>query len=185
MASDYNALRNYGKTARYEDSCRRGRQFFACNSAIQALSVNSATATGFILTNPAASGVNIIILQANIAIASAPAAQANLIWTGNILTTAAAATTHTTPLVVKNSLISSSASAAVGLADSAATVPTPAALRAIGGGPVATGTVGSVYLADYVDGALVLAPGCVISIQAMTTAISAVISVEWEEVPAW
>lgn len=174
---------NSGASAKYSDAIRRGRVFFACNSAIQALSVNSTTATGLIITNPLTSGVNLALLQLCIAIASAPAAQSNLILTGNILTTAAAATTHTTPLIVKNALIGSPNTTAVGLVDSAATVPTPAALRPIGGGPVATGTTASAYIREDLDGIITLAPGCVISLQAMTTAISVVACVYFEEQP--
>lgn len=167
---------------RYADLVLRGVVFFAANSAIQALSVNSATATGFILTNPSGSGRNLIIIQANIALASAAAGIANLVWTGNILTTAAGLTTHTTPLVVKNALISGGATG-VGLADSAATVPTPAIIRPIGGGPVAASSVGGVFIQDQVEGMLVLPPGCVISLQSLTTAVSVVAGVVWAELP--
>lgn len=177
------ALLNVGQVARFHDLVRGGRVFFACNTALQALSVNSATATGLILTNPASSGYNLEILQIGIALASAPAAQANLILTGNILTTAAAATTHTTPLIVKNALIGSAFAAGVGLCDVAATVPTPAALRSIGGGPVAASSISPGFILDNVDGIVQLAPGCVISLQAMTTAITVLASITWVEVP--
>lgn len=172
-----------GALGRYQDAVRRGRCFFACHSAIQALSVNSATATGLIISNPVTSGVNLVLLQLCVAIASAPAAQANLILTGTLLTTAEAATTHTTALTVKNSFIGSSFAVAKGLVDSAATVPTPAALRAIGGGPVGAVTLNTAYIREDLDGLIQLAPGCVISLQAMTTAISVVASIVWEEIP--
>ncbi len=183
MAASTNLI-NAGATAKYQDAIRRGRVFFACNSALQALSVNSTAATGLILTNPLTSGYNVVILQVNVALASAPGAQSNLILTGNILTTAAAATTHTVALVVKSAVIGGPA-VATALCDSSATVPTPAALRAIGGGPAATGSVTTAYIRDDIDGLIVLAPGCVISLQAMTTAISVVASIYWEEYPAW
>ncbi|MDD5199268.1 MAG: hypothetical protein PHC88_05640 [Terrimicrobiaceae bacterium] len=176
--------RNYGNTAKYEDALRRGKVYFACNSATQALSVNTTTATGLILTNPLTSGVNLVLLQVCVALITAPAAQANLVLTGNILTTAAAATTHTTALVVKNALISGGV-AGQGLCDSAATVPTPAAIRSIGGGPVGAVTINAPYIRDDIDGLLALAPGCVISLQSMTTAITVVASITWEEVPVW
>jgi hypothetical protein len=119
----------------------------------------------------------------NIAIASAPAAQANLILTGTLLTTAEANTTHTTPLTVKNALIGGSFAAAAGKVDSAATVPTPAALRAIGGGPVGASTLNTAYIREDLDGLIVLAPGAVVSLQSMTTAVSVVASVYWAEIP--
>lgn len=174
---------NSGATAKYYDALKRGRTFFACNSAIQALSINTTTATGLIISNPVTSGVNLVLLQLCVAIASAPAAQANLILTGSLLTTANANTTHTTPLIVKNAAIGAGNAAGFGLVDSAATVPTPAALRAIGGGPVAGSTLNSAYIREDLDGIIMLAPGCVISLQAMTTAVSVVASICWEEVP--
>jgi len=173
---------NAGVQSKYGDALRRGRTFFACNSAIQALSVNSATATGLILSNPVTSGVNLVLLQLCIAVASAPGAQSNMILTGTLLTTANANTTHTTPLTVKNALIGTSGIGA-GLADSAATVPTPAALRAIGGGVIGAAALNTMYIRDDIDGIIMLAPGCVISLQAMTTAMSVVASLTWEEVP--
>jgi len=177
------ALLNIGGVPRYYDVVRGGKVFFACNSATQALSVNSATATGLILTNPAASGFNLVLMQVCIAQITAPAAQANYILTGTLLTTASANTTHTTALTVKNAHIGSGNAAGVGLCDSAATVPTPAAIRSIGGGPVGATTISPPYICDNIDGLLWLAPGCVISLQAMTTAVTVVASITWQEVP--
>ncbi len=174
---------NAAASAKYFDAVMNGSVFFGCNSATQALSVNSATATGLILTNPLTSGVNLVLLQVCIAQASAPAAQANFVLTGTLLTTAAANTTHTTPLTVKNALIGSAFAVGQGLLDSAATVPTPAAIRSIGGGVVGATTISTAYIRDDIDGILILAPGCVISLQAMTTAITVVASMTWREVP--
>lgn len=169
---------------RFGDMVKSGQVFFASNTAIEALSVNSAIATGFILSNPLSSGNDLRILLATIATASAPIAQANYIWTGNALNTAEAETIHTTPLVVQNAYISGPVPTGVGLADSAATVPTPTVLRSIGGGPVAPGMVTSPLINDEVDEMMILAPGTVVSIQAMTTSISAVITVYWRVLPA-
>jgi hypothetical protein len=176
------AFLNAAAPLRFSDSVRAGQVFFGCNSALQALSVNSATATGLILTNPLTSGVNLEIIEVCVALASAPAAQANLILTGTLLTTAAANTTHSVALVVKNALIGSTITGQ-GLLDSGATVPAPAALRAIGGGPVAASSITPPFIRDLIDGLIQLAPGCVISLQAMTTAISVVASIMWREVP--
>lgn len=176
-------LLNIGLSAKYYDRVSQGRVFFAANPGVQALSVNSTTATGLIIANPVTSGVNLVLLQLCIAIASAPAAQANLALTGNILTTANAATTHTTPLIVKNALIGSPFAVGAGLVDAAATVPTPAVVRPIGGGPVATGTIASAYIREDLDGLIILSPGCVISLQSLTTAISVVAGIYFEEVP--
>lgn len=173
---------NATQIGKYTDQVLQGRVFTACNTGAVALSLNSTTATGFILSVPVTATVNLVILQASIALATAPAGAAPLIWTGNLLTTAEAATTHTTPLTVKNCLIGSTVTGS-GKADSAATVPTPAAIRAIGGGPVAGSSITPPYINEMIDGAIILTPGCCISIQCLTTAISAVISVVWREDP--
>ncbi len=174
-------LLNTAVTAKYYDAVKSGTVFFACNSATQALSVNTTTATGLILTNPTASGYDIVILQVCIAQITAPSAQANYVLTGSLLTTAAANTTHTTALIVKNAYISGVAG--VGLCDSAATVPTPAAIRSIGGGVVGATTISPPYICDNIDGLLILAPGCVISLQSMATAVTVVASITWREIP--
>lgn len=177
------AFLNAAPSQKYADQVRAGNMFFGCNTALQALSVNSATATGLILTNPLTSGVNIEIVEICVALASPPAAQSNLILTGTLLTTAAAATTHTLALITKNCLIGSAFPAAQGLLDVQATVPTPAAIRSIGGGPVAAASISPGFIRDILDGLLQLAPGCVISLQAMTTAITVLASITWREVP--
>lgn len=144
----------------------------------------STTQTGITLTNPVGSGKNLVILGAQLAPTSAPAAAATLVWAANV-NPLAAAVTQTTPLTPRCAILGN-ASAATGLAASAVTLPAaPVVVRAIGGGPVATGTVTSSFIEDVVDGALVVAPGCAISINSLTTAISAVISVTWKEVNAF
>lgn len=143
----------------------------------------STTQTGFTLTNPVGSNYNIVILQARIAATSAPAGVATLVWAANV-NPIAAAVTQGTALTVRSAKLGNP-SQPVGLAASAATLPAaPVVVRAIGG-PVATGSVSSPYFEDNVNGALVLIPGTAISINSLTTAISAVISVVWREVPAF
>jgi hypothetical protein len=142
----------------------------------------STTQTGFTLTNPAGSGVSLVILQANIACTTAPAAAATVVWAANV-NPVAAAVTQTTPLTVRNAKLGNSGTGA-GLAASAVTLPAaPVVVRAVGG-PVAGSSISPPYIKDDVNGALVVQPGCAVSINSLTTAISAVISVTWKEVPA-
>lgn len=165
---------------RYQESTLNGQMFVASTQAGVALSLLSATATGFILSNPAGSGRIIIPVEIIVAPTTAPAGVSTLYVAANV-NTIAAATVHTTPLVVRSTLLGSSA-IGVGLADSAATLPaTPVVVRAIPGGPVATGSINSMNIKDEVAGSFALMPGSTISIQALTTAISAVISVTWLE----
>jgi hypothetical protein len=168
--------------ARYMEAARRGGLFFACNSASQALSLNSATATGLILSNPLGSGKNLALVELCVALLTAPAGVSSLILTGHP-TVQPTANVHTTPLVIKNALLGQP-STAVATADSAATLPSaPTILRPVGGGPVATGSVTAPFIKDEIAGAIVLAPGTSIGLQALTTAISVIASMTWEEFP--
>ena len=169
---------------RYYEQNFRGNEFFASTQAAIATSVLSATATGFILTNPYGSNKNLVILSAQVGVASLPAGAASLVWCGSALASSAPTTTHTTPLTVRSGMIGYG-SVGVGLADSSATLAvTPVVFRAIGGGTAATvagSTDFTTYIDDLVQGLLVLTPGTVISIQSLTTAVSIVASVFWLE----
>lgn len=167
---------------RYQEAVIQGNVYVASTQAGVALSTAlSTTQTGFTLTNPAGSGKNLAILDACIALTTAPAGISSLLWAANV-NTVAAAVTQGTPLVVRNALLGA-ASTAVGLAASATTLPAaPVVVRAVGGGPVATASVTSAFIRDEVAGSLVLSPGTAISLSALTTAISAIISVTWEEI---
>ena len=173
---------------RYAEAVLRGQIFWASTQAGVALTTTlSATATGFILTNPVGSGKNLIPLDALVALTTAPAGVATLGWAVQFNSPTTTAVTHTTALTVRPALLSGGGAAGggVGLADSAATLPNvPVALRAIPGGPVATGTLNSAFIRDEFGGLVVLGPGSSINTFALTTAISALISVWWAEVVA-
>lgn len=158
--------------------------FVAANQAGQALSTAlSTTQTGFTLSNPANSGYNLVILQIRVAFTTAPAGIATVVAAANV-NPIAAAVVHTTPLTVRNAKIGGGA-ASVAFADSAATLPVaPVVVRALGG-PVATGSVSQPQVVDDVNGAIVLTPGTALSINCLTTAISAITSVTWREVGAF
>lgn len=159
---------------------RRGNSYTACMQAIAALSVNSTTATGLIITNPSNSGKNLVFLELLVAIASAPAGVSALALVG----AASGTVTHTTPMTTgfRNHNLGA-ANGSVALVDTAATIPTPFTLRPVPGGPVATGSVVTGFIKDEIDGALVVSPGGVVSLQAFTTAISVIASLTWEEEP--
>jgi hypothetical protein len=141
----------------------------------------STTQTGFCLTNPAGSNVNLVILQINVACTTAPAGAATIVAAANV-NPVAAAVTQTTPLTVRDARLGVTRTGA-GLAASAVTLPAaPVVVRAIGG-PVAATSISPPYIRDDVNGALVLVPGTSLSINSLTTAISAVISMTWRETP--
>lgn len=155
--------------------------YLASTQAGQATSTGlSTTQTGFTLTNPFGSGKSLVVLQINVACTTAPAAAATIVAAANV-NPVAAAVTQTTPLTVRRANLGVSGTG-VGLAASAVTLPAaPVVVRAIGG-PVGASTISPPYIRDDVNGALVVAPGCALSINSLTTAISAVISVVWEEI---
>lgn len=143
----------------------------------------STTQTGFTLTNPVGSGVNLILLQIRCAFTTAPAGIASLVLAANVLPSAAAVT-QGTPLTVRNAKLGNP-SVGGGLAASAATLPAaPVVIRALGG-PVATGSVSQPQIVDDVDGAVVLEQGTAVSINSLTTAVSGIFSMVWREVPAF
>lgn len=168
---------------RYQEAVLQGGVFVGGNPAAQALSLNVAASTGLILTNPLGSGKLLVILEVCIAIASLPAGQAAFILAVNN-NPAAVAVVHTTPIVPKNALIGGAAGA--GLLDSSATLPVaPTVVRAIGGGPAATvaaSTSWPAMIKDEIAGAIILKEGTSIALQALTTAISVVASITWEEI---
>lgn len=158
--------------------------FFASTQAGVATSTAlSTTQTGFTLTNPAGSGVNIELLQIRVAFTTAPAGIASVVLAANVTPTAAAVT-QTTPLTVRSAKLGNPAGA-TGLAASAVTLPAaPVVVRALGG-PVATGSVSQPQIVDDVDGALVLIPGTAVSINSLTTAISGIFTMVWRETLAF
>lgn len=170
--------------ARYQDAVRRGNVYTVANQAVLALSVNSTTATGLILTNPAGSGKNLVLLELCVALASSPAGIAVLAIVGTAGPGAAANVTHTTPITTgfRNALFGG-ANGSVALVDSAATVPAVQYLRAVPGGPIASTPLTAPFIKDEIAGALTIAPGGCISLQSTTTAISVMASLTWEEVP--
>lgn len=140
----------------------------------------STTQTGFTLSNPFGSGKTLVLLQVRGALTTAPAAIATVVLAANVNPNAAAVT-QTTPLTVRSANLGNT-KGSVGLAASAVTLPAaPVVVRGLGG-PVATGSVSQPQLVDDIDGALQVAPGCAVSINSLTTAISGVWSVIWEEI---
>lgn len=178
------ALVTQNAHGRYTEAVLAGRVWLASNQAGQATSTGlSTTQTGFTLTNPAGSGVNIVLLQVCVALTTAPAAAATLVLAANV-NTAAAAVTQTTALTVRNALLGTGGTGN-GLAASAVTLPAaPVVVRTIGGGPVGAVTLNTAYIMDEVDGGLILVPNTAISLSSITTAISGIFTFVWEEVIA-
>lgn len=163
----------------YYEQNYRGNLFFACNIGSQALSLNSTTTTGLAITNPAGSGKNIVLLQLNVSLQTAPAGISTLILTGS---TTAVPSAHGTPLSVNSGVFGKTANS-IALVDSACTMPTLTIFRPVGGGPVATGSVTAPQIQDNINGQIILGPSSSLSLQALVTAISVIASISWIEVP--
>lgn len=167
---------------RYYEQASRGKMFSASNQAARAISSLSASATGFILNNPIGSNVQISLLDVCCALATAPAGVSNLHYEANTAMQAVIPVTLTAETVINNQI----GNPAVGVAQvwRVATLATaPVAIRALGGGPVASGSLTSPYIRDEIAGQIVLLPGTCILPGYLTTAISLVTSMAWCENP--
>jgi len=154
--------------------------YFASTQAGVATSIAlSTTQTGFTLTNPLGSGKTLVVLQVRGALTTAPAAIATVVLAAGALHSTAVV--QTTPLTVRNVNFGVTKTGA-GLAASAVTLPAaPVVARGLGG-PVATGSVSQPQIVDDIDGAILVAPGCSLSINSLTTAISGIWSMTWKEI---
>ena len=170
--------------AKYQEAVLRGNVYFACNTATQALSLASATATGLILTNPFNSGKNLVILNVSSYISAAITAVANVALFAGFYS--ATSVTQAAPITVRNALIGPVNTNAVGLVASSATLPgAPTHLRSLYGWHWVTGGTETAQLGTSVDidGSIILSPGTTLSVQGITVAHSAISSFTWEEVP--
>ena len=180
-----NALVTVDGHGRYQESVYRGNVFTASLQSSTAVTNLATTATGLILSNPAGSGKNLVLLELLLAQTSTAAASANaaIVLAANVNPNAAA-TVHTTSLTVRNALLGSSIGS-VGFADSAATLPVaPVVVRTIWQPSVSATATTAIppFIKDEIAGALLVAPGCTVSLSAFG-AISVIATITWEEIP--
>lgn len=143
----------------------------------------STTQTGFTLTNPIGSGYNLILLEIAIVPTTIPAASAGIVLTANTNPNAAAVT-QGTALTVRNAKLGAGSNA-VGLAASAVTLPAAPVVIMPLGGIAGTTDVQSPYTLKDLDGLFVVTPGCAVSINSITTAITCIMSMNWAETAAF
>lgn len=141
----------------------------------------STTQTGFTLTNPAGSGKTLVLLQVNAAVSAAPAGAAPLVLAANV-NPIAAAVTQTTPLTVRSTNLGVTKTGA-GLAASAVTLPAAPVVVAALQAPVAASSITPANINVSFDGSLCISPGCALSLSSITTAVTGIWSMVWEEVP--
>src|ERR1035437_2677585 len=179
---NWNSLQNdnrLGKTnetmvsdsmARYYDSAVNAKTFYAASQAATTWSVALATtATGLIVSNPAGSGVNLVIKKVSFALSVAPAGIASIGIFGGW--TSAGIATHTTPLVPASTFLGAG-STPRGLADGAATlVGTPVWLMPIMGGFTAAALVATTPAIVDLEGSVIISPGGYVGIGALTAVV--------------
>jgi hypothetical protein len=167
---------------RYYSLAYAGKVFGTSLQAAIALTTLNSTYTGLLIFNPQGSGINAAVLQCSVAQATAPAGISNMHYEGT-LTSQTTAVTNTTPVAIFNSLFGNTSIAASGSSRAATLPATPVAVRALGGGPVATGSLTSGFTCDDIAGLMILGPGTYLGLGYLTTAISVVASFYWSELP--
>lgn len=204
-----NVVARFGRTGvlttdetngRFYENTSRGQMFSAANQQARTISTGFAFITGLIVSNPIGSPVQVALQDLCISIASAPAAASTLALAGTVQQLAAFAGSPvfgsiTAEVVVNNLLGSNGMAVGTGaptggvvgnaLAWRAVSLAVGASylLRAIGGGPVATGSVNAPYIRDELAGQVILLPGTIAHLVSLTTAITAVSSMSWIENP--
>lgn len=166
--------------AHYE-AAYAGRTFMGMNPTGSPVTTSAALATtyvGLCLSNPAASGKSLVVVNVSAALQVAPSTitTMGLIWGY----AAGGVTVHTTPLTPVCSFINGTAG--VGLLDSACTlVGTPAWARVLGQAPTATT---SFAISANIDGSIVIPPGGYVAIGTNIAGPTSgfVGSMLWEEV---
>lgn len=162
---------------------RQGQLYTATNAAAASVVAVSTTETGLILYNPVGSNKILAIVYAGFAFTTAPAAVVNL----GIAVMGPNPTTLTglTAVNVLSGSGSGNAGNAVGRAYNAATLPVAPVMQRINFGAAFGSAVGespSTYI-DYVDGAIMVQPGGVACLAAVTTTAVGLGSFAWIEVP--
>jgi hypothetical protein len=160
-----------------------GRVFMTCNQTVATLSTLSTTYTGLLVANPIGSGVNAILLQCAVALASAPAGISTVGHQASV-TIQKTNITNGTANTIYNGVLGGPA-ATVCVASVAATLPTaPVQVRSLGVGVTATGAAAPIAFAlDDIAGSLILPPGTYCGLGYVTTAPAVIASYHWCELP--
>jgi hypothetical protein len=144
----------------------------------------SSSSTCFTLHNPAGSGKNLYIMEILCAVTAAPTANLGGIWlVANSTPSQAAPATTTNVSTTPNPVIEGATATPVAKAYSTATLAaTPKVIRVLGGSIWYTSAANAqiFQLKDRVDGAVAVAPGCYVSIQA-AAATTIQTSMTWVE----
>ena len=170
---------------RFYEQAKRGGVFTGQTAATGvAPGTAIGTTAAFSLFNPAGSGVDLVVLKATMGYVSGTLGAGFISYVANI-DPAAAATTGTAITPV-NALLGGGKG--LGKPFTTATIPAPSVVRPFCslGASLASTAVQPWQISDDVDGAIVVAPGCTISLHgtaAAGTSPLVVFGMTWEEVP--
>jgi hypothetical protein len=167
---------------KYYEAVKAGRMFYACNPALQVFSVGlTTTYTGLCVSNPAGSGVDLVMKQASYAHSAVPASVSCIFLIGGH--TAAGVVTHTSALAAGARSCKLDGLGGKALVDEECTIVSPLyimpIMSSVTTASLPTGT--SPSLLDL-DGSLVVPPGGWVAIvgDLVVTGWAGFI---WEEVP--
>ena len=164
------------------DYNRQGQVFNAANqSGATVTLINTSTATGFILSNPAGSGKNLALLTAAFTYTTVPTATAGVFLCMSIAPSPTAHATVTSLNIYKGDG-SGVTTACAARAYSASTTPNlPVYTRALGYAPTTPATTGGLTLRDYTEGSLILVPGTYLQISYIGQAPVGITDMSWLE----
>lgn len=166
------------------DFARLGQVFHGSSQASGLCTGLSSTATGLIVNNPFGSGTNFLLFDACAAGSAAPATF------GEIAIAASAsisptAHTATTPGTLRAAKQDGTSGRSVAQVFTVSTTPVlPVIVKVIPGG-VTTAAVQTPTWFSKIDGSIILVPGTFAQFVFITTAVNAVWSMSWAEVPAF
>ena len=164
---------------------RQGLVFTAANTAAKSVIAVTTAMTGVILYNPAGSGKKLVLLHAGWVWTTAPAAVHNigLALASPHVTVPSSLTAIGSGVLAADG--SGNAGQSVARAYDAATLPVAPVIQRWSFGATYGSGVGEspAALIDYIDGALILVPGAVMTFAAVTTTAVGMGSIAWAEVP--
>jgi hypothetical protein len=171
--------------ARYYENSYRGATYYCCNSAAQALSLTGTTTyTGLVLYNRPGSGKNLAILNAAFAPTIAETGVgAVILFSQPVASTVPSLTTTNVANGATAALLSGNQSSVAQVASSCTLATNPVFLRPLIGIPWVTATAQAALLCkDEIAGELIVPPGAAVGFVAITTAITGVAYISWNEI---
>lgn len=158
-----------------------GAMFFASNTAAQALSVASTTYTGLAVGNPVGSQKNLVIIDCGFGLQTLQTGfSAIVIGTAAVVALTAGNSQGPFPCIAGASFTSVATVGASGTLGAA-----PRITRILAGAQwVTTGTTSNIQnVKDEIAGALIVPPGQLVCIEAITTAVTGLAHFTWLELP--